>query len=70
MALEAADITVVSNPEQLLDAIRLGALDVVVTEHLDLTTLPLIKTGFCNEGCAGPLGEIRKTRSIRVRSPV
>ena len=65
--VEPANITYVNSPQALLDAIDARALDIVVTEHLDLTTLPLQPTSICPVGCDSPLGEISTTRSIRVR---
>ena len=60
-------MTTVSTPQGLLDAVQSGALDIVITDHLDLTNMPLLPTSFCNSGCESPLGEITGTRSIRVR---
>lgn len=65
--IEPDNITLVDTPQSLLQAVQDGALDIVVTDHLDLTTLPLLPTSICTEGCESPLGEIAKTRSIRVR---
>lgn len=65
--VEPANITFVNTPQALLDAIDADALDIVVTDHLDLTTLPLQSTSICKVGCDSPLGEISTTRSIRVR---
>lgn len=64
------DVTSVSTPEEFVAAIRQGALDIVVNEHLDLTTnaTKLLPTGICQVGCESPLGVIANTRSIRVRS--
>jgi hypothetical protein len=60
-------VTTVSTPEGLRDAVQSGALDIVITEHLDLTTLELLPISKC-EDCVSPLGEITTTRSIRVRN--
>lgn len=68
MVLEAGNVTTVSTPEGLREAVQNGALDILITEHLDLTTIPLVKTSICAEGCDSPLGEITATRSIRVRA--
>jgi hypothetical protein len=63
------DVTTVSTPEGLRDAVQSGALDIVITKHLDLTTLATIplQMDIC-DGCVSPLGEITATRSIRVRN--
>jgi hypothetical protein len=61
------NVTTVSTPEGLLAAVQSGALDIVITEHLDLTTLELLPIAYC-EDCVSPLGEITTTRSIRVRN--
>ena len=66
VAIKAPDITFVDSPQALVEAVQAGALDIVVTEHLDLTTLPLLPTSICPVGCDSPLGEIGQTRSIRV----
>lgn len=66
--IEPANITLVDTAQALVNAVQAGALDIVVTEHLDLTTLPLLPTSICNVGCESPLGELSKTRSIRVSS--
>jgi hypothetical protein len=68
--IEPLNVTTVSTPEGLRDAVQNGALDIVITEHLDLTTLQLLKTSICPVGCDSPLGEIATTRSIRVRAPL
>jgi hypothetical protein len=62
-----AQITSVSTPLQLKQAIKRGARDIVITNHLDLTTLQVEDTSICPDGCQTPLSEIRVTRSIRVR---
>lgn len=64
--IQPANITLVDTPRSLLNAVQAGALDIVVTKHLDLTTLPLLPTSICDVGCDSPLGELTKTRSIRV----
>lgn len=66
-ALAPANVTFVDTPQGLLAAVRGGALDIVIVDHLDLTTLPLRPTSICDVGCESPLGEITATRSIRVR---
>jgi len=67
-ALEA-DVTFVSTPQELEDAVRGGARDIVILSHLDLTGLPLRNTTQCT-GCLGMLGDVHAwTRSIRVRLP-
>lgn len=64
--VKPANITFVNSPQALSNAVQAGALDIVVTEHLDLTTLPLLPTSICTIGCDSPLGSLRKTRPIRV----
>lgn len=66
-SVEAVNATTVSTPAGLRDAVQSGVLDIVITEHLDLTTIPLLATSICEVGCESPLGEITATRSIRVR---
>ena len=66
-AVAPAEITIVSTPKGFVDAVQRGALDIVITEHLDLTTVDLQPTSICEVGCESPLGEIFATRSIRVR---
>jgi hypothetical protein len=58
-------VTTVSTPEGLRDAVQRGDPDIVITEHLDLTTLELLQT---SPYFKSPLGDIEKTRSIRVRN--
>lgn len=58
----------VSTPRELEDAILQGRLHIVITAHLDMTSMPLRDTSICPDGCSGPLPEIRETASIRVRS--
>ena len=52
----------------LRDAVLQGWRHIVITAHLDLTTLPLRETSICADGCASPLPDIRGTASIRVRT--
>jgi hypothetical protein len=61
------DVTLVSTPEGLREAVQMGAQDIIITEHLDLTTLELMPISEC-EDCVSPLGDITTTRSIRVRN--
>ena len=58
----------VSSPRELEDAILQGRLHIIITAHLDMTSMPLRDTSICPDGCGGPLPEIRETASIRVRS--
>jgi hypothetical protein len=68
-AVITLDVTTVSTPQGLRDAVQRGALDIVITEHLDMTTLELLPISDC-EDCMSPLGGIHRTRSIRVRNSV
>lgn len=56
----------VSTPSELALAVAEGALDIIITNHLDLTVLPLQNTSICPEGCESPVGPVNGTRSIRV----
>ena len=58
----------VASPQQLVDAILEDHAHIVVTAHLDLTTLPIRENSICPDGCASPLPEIRAAQSIRVRT--
>lgn len=66
--LEPADVVMVSTPAELKASIRNGSLDIVITEHMDLTDLTLESTDVCSTGCNNPFGVIDRTRSIRVRA--
>jgi hypothetical protein len=55
-----ADMVSVSTPEQLAAAVERGALDIVISAHLDLRGLPIDNDGF-------QLPLTTATRSIRVR---
>ena len=67
-AVDTANVTTVSTPQGLVDAVQSGSVDIVITEHLDLTAVPLLPSSICENGnCDSPLGEITGTRSIRVR---
>jgi hypothetical protein len=57
----------VSSAEGLLYAVKTGWPDIVITDHIDLTTLELLPTSHC-EGCVSHLGDITSIRSIRVRN--
>lgn len=57
----------VSQPQQLHDAIAKGIAHIEITAHLDLTTLPLQKNTGCEDGCDSALPDITLTKSIRVR---
>lgn len=62
-----ADISFVTTPQELFEAVRDGAQDIVITSHLDLTGLPLRNSTQCT-GCQAMLGDVHPwTRSIRVR---
>lgn len=64
--IPSAEITNVNTPQQLVAAIGRGDRDIVITDHLDLTTVPLMRTGICLVGCMSPLGVLKgQTRSIR-----
>ena len=56
----------VSTPKELVYAVLDGYPHIVITAHLDLTTLPLITNEICSEGCSSPLPEIFRAESIRV----
>lgn len=56
----------VSQPRELEDAILKGRRHIVITAHLDMTSMPLRSTSICPDGCESPLPEIRETWSIRV----
>jgi hypothetical protein len=64
------NVTTVSTAEGLRDAVQSGALDIVITEHLDLTPLGAWPKFDCEffEDCMSHLGTIKTTRSIRVRN--
>lgn len=69
--IPSAEVTNVNTPQQLVAAIGRGDRDIVVTDHLDLTTVPLKPTGICLVGCMSPLGVLKgQTRSIRVCIPL
>lgn len=57
----------VSTPKDLAYAISRKIKHVIITEHLDLTTLPLEINGICEDGCSSPIPVITHTESIRVR---
>lgn len=56
----------VSTPMELEEAILEGRSHIVITSHLDMTSMPLRQTAVCDEGCASPLPEIHYAISIRV----
>ena len=56
----------VSTPKELVQAVLGGKPHIVITAHLDLTTLPLITNEICPDGCSSPLPEILRAESIRV----
>lgn len=58
---------VASTAGQLVAFIQQNAPHIQIVEHLDLTALGLISSGFCNAGCESPLPALRGTKSIRVR---
>lgn len=64
--LQQKNATEVQTAVELLQAIASGERDILITEHIDLTSLELIKTSICDVGCEGHLGEIQETRSLRV----
>eukprot|EP00892_Ulva_mutabilis_P002163 jgi/Ulvmu1/11948/UM082_0027.1 len=61
----------VSTPRELEHAILSGRKHIVVTDHLDMTSMPHRPVTFCGDGCESPLPENRETLSIRgqCRSP-
>lgn len=70
-----ANVTRVPTPVELLEALQRGDRDVVITEHMDLTSLQPLGAGsaLCPTGCSGPLQAasllaINGTRSLRVRA--
>jgi hypothetical protein len=58
----------VSTPQALKDAIQSSTPYILITNHLDLTEMPLLATYVCPAGCESPLGNINYTLSIRVRA--
>lgn len=56
----------VSTPNELKMAVAEGVQDIIITNHMDLSGLPLINTTICPEGCQSPVGPVNGTRSIRV----
>eukprot|EP00892_Ulva_mutabilis_P002162 jgi/Ulvmu1/11947/UM082_0026.1 len=54
----------ISSPRLLEKAILTGYHHIVITAHMDLTTLPLRHTSIC-DSCVGPLPEMITTMSIR-----
>lgn len=60
----------VSTPTELEVAILQGRKHIMITNHLDLTAMPLRHTTACLDGCESPLPEISDTETIRVRHDV
>lgn len=56
----------VSQPRELENAILEGRHHIVITAHLDLTSMPLRATTVCPDGCQSPLPEVREVKTIRV----
>ena len=57
----------VSTPRELVYAIFEESKHVVITAHLDLTTLAQYINEICDEGCSSAIPVIFHTESIRVR---
>ena len=57
-----------SSSKELELGILQGFAHIIVTNHLDLTSLPSKPTTACLDGCESPLPEVRLTQVIRVRA--
>lgn len=58
----------VATPDELVEAVLDKVCHIVITAHLDLTTLDLVQSNICPDGCESALPYVRHTASIRVRN--
>lgn len=66
MAQPVGNYTYVSTAQQLQNAVQQGSRDIMVLEHLDLSTIGVLPIEGCD--CSSHLGSLHPwTRVIRVR---
>lgn len=70
MSTQELDLVTVATPDELVNAILEDRRHIVITAHLDLTTLLPRQNSLCPDGCASPLPEVLATDSIRVCMPL